>query len=83
MRTLAKFGFSPSFCNWAALFHNDVFSRIIRNGNLSMPVFLGRGVLQGCPPSPLLYILVSEVLSTQIRRRKQIEGFQLPGARSL
>ena len=83
MRTLAKFGFGPSFCNWVALFYNDVFSRIICNGNLSMPVFLGRGVRQGCPLSPLLYVLVSEVLSTQIRRCKQIEGFQLPGAGGL
>ena len=57
MRTLAKFGFGPSFCNWVALFNNDVFSRIICNGNLSMPVFLGRGVRQGCPLSPLLYAL--------------------------
>ena len=78
MRTLAKFGFGPSFCNWVALFYNDVFSRIIYNGNLSMLVFLGRSVRQGCPLSPLLYVLVSEVLSTQIRRCKQIEGFQLP-----
>ena len=83
IRTLAKFGFSPSFCNWVALFHNDVFSRTIRNGNLCMPVFLGRGVRQGCTLSPLLYVLVLEVLSTQIRRCKQIEGFQLPGARGL
>ena len=44
MRTLAKFGFGPSFCNWVSIFYNDVFSRIICNGNLSMPVFLGRGV---------------------------------------
>ena len=38
---------------------------------------------QGCPLSPLLYVLVSEVLSTQIRRCKEIEGFQLPGAGAL
>ena len=38
---------------------------------------------QGCPLPPLLYVLVSEVLSTQIRRCKEIEGFQLPGAGGL
>ena len=80
MRTLSKFGFAPSFCHWISIFYNDVFSRIICNSNLSMPVFLGRGVRQGCPLSPLLYVLVSEVLSTQIRKCKEIEGFRLPGA---
>ena len=33
--------------------------------------------------SPLLYVLVSEVLSTQIRKCKEIEGFLLPGAGGL
>ena len=83
MRTLAKFGFGPSFCRWVGLFYNDVFSRVICNGDLSAPVFLGRGVRQGCPLSPLLYVLVSEALSTQIRKCNQIEGFRLPGAGGL
>lgn len=47
------------------------------------PVHLRRGVRQGCPLSPLLYVLVSEVLSTQIRNCKDIEGFLLPGAGGL
>ena len=59
------------------------FSRIICNGKLTNPVFLERGVRQGCPLPPLLYVLVSEVLSTQIRRCKEIEGFQLPEAGGL
>lgn len=83
MRTLAKFGFGPDFCKWISLFYNNVFSRIICNGKLTAPIFLGRGVRQGCPLSPLLYVLVSEVLSTQIRNCKEIEGFRLPGAGGL
>ena len=83
IRTLTKFGFGPSFCQWVGIFYCNVFSRIIINGNLSRPVFLGRGVRQGCPLSPLLYVLISEVLSTQIRKCKGIEGFLLPGAGGL
>jgi len=83
MRVLRKFGFGPSFCNWIELFYAKAFSRIIVNGSLSPPVFLQRGVRQGCPLSPLLYVLVSEVLSTQIRKCKDIEGFLLPGAGGL
>ena len=33
--------------------------------------------------SPLLYVLVSEVLSTQIRKSTDIIGFRLPGAGGL
>ena len=83
MRTLGKFGFGPDFCRWVSLFYNNVFSRVICNGQLTAPIFLGRGVRQGCPHSPLLYVLVSEVLSTQIPKCEEIVGFQLPGAGGL
>ena len=75
--------FGPSFRGWVSLFYKNVFSRIICNGSLSVPVFLGRGVRQGCPLSPLLYVLVSEVLSNQIRKCRDIEGIRLPGAGGL
>ena len=83
LRVLRKFGFGPSFCHWVEIFYAHAFSRILINGKLSSPVFLHRGVRQGCPLSPLLYVLVSEVLSTQIRACKEIEGFLLPGAGGL
>ena len=81
MRTLTKFGFGPSFCRWVFIFYSNVFSRIICK--LTAPVFLERGVRQGCPLSPLLYVLTSQVLSNQIRRNPAIEGFLLPGAGGL
>ena len=83
MRVLSKFGFGPSFCRWISIFYSDVFSRIICNGKLSTPVFLERGVRQGCPLSSLLYVLTSEVLANQIRKNPAIEGFLLPEAGSL
>ena len=83
MRVLAKFGFGPSFRRWVGIFYKNVFSRVVCNGNLSASVFLERGVRQGCPLSPLLYVLVSEVLSTQIRKCGDIVGFRLPGAEGL
>ena len=70
------------FCRWVSIFYSNVISRIICNGKLSTPVFLERGVRQGCPLSPLLYVLTCEVLANQIRKNPAIEGF-LPGAGSL
>ena len=83
LRVLKKFGFGPSFCQWVGIFYSRAFSRILINGSLSSPVYLYRGVRQGCPLSPLLYVLVSEVLSTQVRHCNDIEGFLLPGAGGL
>ena len=51
-RVLLKFGFGPSFRGLVSLFYKNVFSPIICNGSLSAPVFLGRGVRQGCPLCP-------------------------------
>ena len=82
MRVLLKFGFGPSFRGWVSLFYKNVFSRIICNGSLSAPVFLGRGVRQGCPLSLLLYVLVSE--SCQIKfvnvRTLKVSGSLEPAA---
>ena len=83
LRVLKKFGFGPSFCQWVGIFYSRAFSRILINGSLSSSVYLYRGVRQGCPLSPLLYVLVSEVLSTQVRHCHDIEGFLLPGAGGL
>ena len=50
------------------------------NGYLSSFFGLSRGVRQGCPLSPLLYVLVSEVLAVNIRCNPRISGLCLPGA---
>lgn len=43
-------------------------------------ISLSRGVCQGCPLFPLLYVLVSEVLAVNIRANPAITGLSLPGA---
>ena len=41
--------------------------------------FSWKGCETGLSSLPLLYVLVSEVLSNQIRKCRDIEGFRLPG----
>ena len=78
--TLSAMGFGPSFISWVDLFYHRVQSSVNVNGYLSPFFGLSRGVRQGCPLSPLLYVLVSEVLAVNIRCNPRISGLCLPGS---
>ena len=78
--TLCTMGFGLSFISWVDLFYHRVQSAVNVNGYLSSFFRLSRGVRQGCPLSPLLYVLVSEVLAVNIRCNPRISGLCLPGA---
>ena len=78
--TLRKMGFGTSFLKWVNLFYTSVQSSVNVNGYLSRFFSLSRGVRQGCPLSPLLYVLVAEVLACNIRANPRIKGLCLPGS---
>lgn len=80
--TLRKMGFGPSFIRWVDLLYTGVQSAVNVNGYLSSFFSLSRGVRQGCPLSPLLYVLVSEILAVNIRANPRITSLCLPGASS-
>lgn len=77
---LTRTGFGPSFCNWVRLFYRGASSAVNVNGFISDSLPLARGVCQGCPLSPLLYVLVVEVLACNIRAHPVISGICLPGS---
>lgn len=79
-RLLEHLGFGPSFIKWVHTLYTGANMRIILNGYLSGKIELKRGVRQGDPLSPLLYVLCVEVLASQIRSSPFISGFLLPGA---
>ena len=79
----------PLFVGWglARLFLNGLIyftlvykSYVNVNGYLSHFFSLSRGIRQGCPPSPLLYVLVAEVLACSICANPRIKGLCLPGS---
>ena len=77
--TLSKMGFGSSFIRWVDLFYTGVQSAVNVDGYLYSFSSLSRGVRQGCPLSPLLYVLVFEVLPANIRATPRIMGLSLPG----
>ena len=52
---------------------------VLNNGWTSDPINLERGVRQGCPLSPLLFIIVAETLGNAIRKDSHIQGMEIPG----
>lgn len=76
-KALEHFGFGFSLINWINLFYSDIQSCIINNGWSGGFFHLGRGVRQGCPLSPYLFILCAEVLATAIRGDNEIKGISV------
>ena len=79
-KTMSRMNFGPSFIHWIKTLYEHANSNIVNNGWISEPVTLHRGVRQGCPLSPLLYIIVAETLANAIRQDQKIVGIQIPGS---
>ena len=74
---LEHMGFGPSLCKWVQTLYSGVQSSVIVNGYLFEFFCLQRGVHQGCPLSPLLYVLVAETLAATLKACPQIRGLRL------
>ena len=81
-RILGKFGFGASFISWVKLLYTNIRSAVLVNGYRSDYFWPSRGVRQGCPLSPLLYVISIEVLAANLRSHPDIIGLQLPGSSS-
>lgn len=78
-KVLKHFGFKENLCKWVKLFYTDIESCIVNNGYTSNYFKVSRGVRQGDPLSPYLFILAAEILSVAIRNEDSIKGFNING----
>lgn len=77
--TLAVFNFGPTFIQWIHTFYQNITSSVLNNGFSTGPFEIQRGVRQGDPLSPYLFIIILEVLAISIRENDDIQGIVVDG----
>ena len=70
------FGFGPDFLNWVRVLMANSVSCISYSGWQSEFFDVSSGIRQGCPFSPLAFILAIEILAIRIRNSSGIKGLQ-------
>ena len=77
IKTLQKMGIEGTYLNIVKAIYDKPTANIILNGEKLNTFPLTSGTKQGSPLSPLLFNIVLEVLSTEIREEKEINGIQI------
>ena len=76
-KTFKHFNFGDSFLKWLKLFYKDAQSSVTNNGHLTDFFPIQRGVRQGCPLSPYVFITCIELLSNCISKNNNIKGIKM------
>jgi hypothetical protein len=77
IKALKKLGIEGLFLNIIKATYNKPIANIILNGEQRKPFPLMSGMRQGCPLSPLLFNIVLEFLTREIRQEQEIKGIQI------
>ena len=78
-----RFGFGNNFLNWVKVLFKDTRSCIIYNGWVSEDFDVKCGIRQGCPFSPLAFIIGVELLAIRIRDSVHVKGLTIDSERIL
>jgi len=76
-RCLESFNFGPNFIRWVMTFYKNIQSCLINNGITSNYFTIKRGVRQGDPLSPYLFVVAAETLAIAIRQNSTIKGITI------
>ena len=74
IKTPQKVGIEGTYLNIIKVIYDKPTASIILNGEKLEAFPLRSGTRQGCPLSPLLFIIVLEVLAMAIREEKETKG---------
>ena len=76
-KVLKWFSFGPVFRSWIKLFYEGFSLVTLNNGFASPQIRPTRGLFQGNPISPYLFLLQIELLAVMVRRNKHIKGVKI------
>ena len=74
---LEAFRFGPDFIRWVKTLYKNIQSCVVNNGLTTGYFALERGVRQGDPLSPYLFVVVVETLALAIRQNEVIKGISI------
>lgn len=74
---LPRYGTGGKLLKWIELLYTKPTARVMTNNNLSSPITSERSTHQGCPLSPLLFILAIEPLAMFIRAEANLSGITI------
>ena len=82
--TMKTMHMSENFISWVKLFFEDATAAVNLNGSPGNSFKIKRGVRQGCPLAPYLFLIVGEVFTHIINKAAaegRLRGIYLPGGR--
>ena len=88
-KCIELYNFGPNIRKWISILYNNVESGVMNAGFMTKYFKVSRGVRQGCPLSPLLFVLAVEMLALKIYAKTNFAGAsssqmgRMPRSRSL
>ena len=77
-QVLEIFNFGPKIRKWVSILYNDIESGVMNGRYMTNYFKVSRGVRQGCPLSPFLFVLAVEILAIKLRHDPDCKGIILP-----
>ena len=81
-KCIELYNFGPNITKWISILYNNVASGVKNVGFMTNYFKVSWGVRQGCPLSPLLFVLAAEMLALKLRQNQLCRGIELPSGQN-